>query len=445
MKKIDSWFFRCAVAGVMLGLGYNPACPLSTEASENQTPIEIILPGPEQMDTVLEESISMRKSHRMFTGEPVTDEELSTVLWSACGMRDDGTRTVAAIDGKHGANVYVLKQEAVYKYISDNHTLVFFGEGDRRICYKENTDIYKAPVQILLCCDIDTGDVFRTAAEIGEIGQAVYLSAGSLGLGTVATAQSPYSAEHIGLPENEAAIIMMPLGHLKNSYSFIYQPFRISTLDALSFSEVSISKAIQERTSAASVGGTLSRQEKSQLIWSSWGFSPLRDRQFTAIGYLPRHRNVPCPHYTYDAVRMYVIMEDGVYRYNVFSNLYIPGQPVFDFLEKVAEGDQRDALAQACSNPSVAGAPLSIIPVLDVEQVQSSMDIDPATPPEYYWPYWYFTAGASAHNMLLEATALGLAGTVTCPVAPELLLSLLGLDAAVFHPMLVVSVGSLAE
>ncbi|MCP4624459.1 MAG: hypothetical protein GY850_13165 [bacterium] len=139
---------------------------------------------------------------------------------------------------------------------------------------------------------------------------------------------------------------------------------------------------------------------------------------------------------------MYVVIDDGIYKYCAFSNLKIPGQPVVDYLVKVVEGDKREALAQACSRPALAAAPLSIISIMDIENVQAAMDIEKSTPTEYYWPYWYFVAGASAHNMLLEATALQLVGMMTYPDDPAALLSVLGLNDEALQPLLVVSVGS---
>ncbi|MCP4717041.1 MAG: hypothetical protein GY868_18090 [Deltaproteobacteria bacterium] len=434
---------RMAMIIMVLALGSRAVSADDTVSStDNQTSTAYVLPLPGQVDMILEEAISKRKSHRIFTEETVTDEELSTVLWAAYGMRDDGKRTVAAIDDVHAAVMYILKEDAVYKYNPHQHALELYKQGDYRVAFKDSAVIYMAPVQIVLCWDTARSDLLRTSVEIGAVGQTILLASVSLGLGTVVTAQSPFSMEHIGLPEQEAALVMMPLGHLKNSYKFSEQPNRISMLEMVTYSDMSFSTALQERNATDSPGGSLSAQEKSQLIWAAYGFSPLRDKQLNFI-YLPRHRTVPSPHYTYDAVIMYVVMDDGIYKYCAFSNLKIPGQPVVDYLVKVVEGDKREALAQACSRPALAAAPLSIISIMDVANIQSSMDnVEKSTPIEQYWPYWYFVAGASAHNMLLEATALQLAGMMTYPDDPAALLSVLGLNDETLQPLLVVSVGS---
>ena len=74
------------------------------------------LPPPMSVDMTVEETIFRRMSVREFTEDPVTEEELSTILWAAYGYTDDGKRTVHGIDGVHAAHIYVLKEDAVYKY-----------------------------------------------------------------------------------------------------------------------------------------------------------------------------------------------------------------------------------------------------------------------------------------------------------------------------------------
>lgn len=441
MKKTVSFIYRLAIACLILVLGYSNVFATDNETTDNQTITEHILPPPRNVDTILEESISMRKSHRIFTDDPVTDEELSTVLWAAYGIRADGKRTVAAIDGVHAAIIYVLKEDAAFKYNPENHSLVFYAEGDHRLSFQEYPNIYMAPIQLLLGWDTDKAEPFPAAVELGEIGQNIQLMSVSIGLGSVVTAQLAPAEGRLELPQNEWQMVMMPLGHLKTPYRFFYQPNRLSLLDPVAYSEMSLSTALKERNEVPTLGGTLSGQEKSQILWAAYGFSPLLDKQLNFI-YLPRHRTVPNPHYAYDAVIMYVVTQDGIYRYSVFCNLMIPGQPVVDFLIKVLDGDKRKDISQACIQPSIASAPLSILSVLDIEKALAALDIERSVPAEYYWPYLYYVAGASAHNILLEATALNLSGNITYPQDPTSVLSILGLSEEAYQPLLVMSVGS---
>ena len=421
LRKI--WILPLLV--LLLGISFvSVTDSIVSEAIHTST--EYSLPSPLSVNMILEESIFMRKTVRNFTEEQVTDEELSTVLWAAYGLRDDGKRSVAPIDDVHAAVIYVLKKDAVYKYNALNHSLVFHKEGDYRIVFG-NTDIYMAPVQLGLCWDTGMADSFHAAAEIGEIGQNIALMTVSLGLGTVVTSQFPPAFEQIGLPENETEMIMMPLGHPTRSYDFTYIPNRTSSLPDIKYSDVSLSTALQERNETTSLGGTLSAQEKSQLLWSSYGYSGLIETQGN---FPPRHRTVPSPHYTY-ALRVYVVTESGIYRYSELCNFEEEELPVVTSLDEVVAGDKRYDIAHACSQPAIASAPLSIISVLDIEK---------STPIDYVWRLWYFVAGASAQNMLLEAAALNLSANIFFPTDVASILSILGLNDG-FQPLLVVPVG----
>ena len=93
---------------------------------------EKFLPPPIDVDMILEESIFRRMSVREFKDEPVNDEDLSTILWAAFGLRDDGKHTISKINNTYSAIIYVLNEEAAYKYNPINHSLVVYKEGDFR-------------------------------------------------------------------------------------------------------------------------------------------------------------------------------------------------------------------------------------------------------------------------------------------------------------------------
>ena len=86
---------------------------------------EYPLPPPQFINISLEETIMRRASMREFSDEPVTDEELSTILWAAYGLREDGELTIAKINGSHAAVIFVLLED-VYTYNPTNHPLVFY-------------------------------------------------------------------------------------------------------------------------------------------------------------------------------------------------------------------------------------------------------------------------------------------------------------------------------
>jgi len=407
-------------------------------AIETSSLTDYSLPSPIDVDMIVEESIFRRMSVREFTDEPVTDEELSTILWAAYGLRDDGKRTVSGIDGIYAAVIYVLKEDAAYTYDALNHSLTIYKEGDYR-------DIvgwqYSAPIQLGLCWNSDKTELCYASVELGEIGQNIQLMANALDLGTVVTAQGPDSAiEPLGLPDNEEGMIVIPLGHPKHPYNFINKPKWISFLPPIQYSDVSLSTAIQEREESNSWNGELTKQEQTQLIWASYGYSYFVDDSNNTIGRLDRHRTVPSAH-GYYPLQMYVVTESGVYLY--FPNFYNPvygllrgiwNLPVVTFLMKIQNGDYREDIAHASSNPSIASAPLLIISVLDVDKTIRWDDLSGML------HIWYYEAGASAQNILLEATSWDISGSIEFPSDVAAICSLFKLNDD-FIPLLIVPVG----
>jgi nitroreductase len=408
------------------------------------------LPPPKSVDMVLEESIFRRSSVRDFSDESVSDEDLSTILWAAYGFRDDGSRTVPGIEGVHGVHIYILKRGAfsryeIYKYDPLNHSLNFYKEGSF-----PNLVQYFSPVYLGIVWDTNISlNENYVSAEIGEIGQNVYLMSNALNLGTVANVG--LSLSMIGLPSNEEAKIIMPLGHPKYPYDFKYIPLVFSVLPRIDYSKMNLTTAIKERTEAFPIGGELTNQEQSQMIWSSYGYSYLLDKSgYDFIYHINRHRTVPSAH-KYYPLRIYTVTESGIFRYipNIYDPLIGPLQilfnfprfpyPVVSFMAKIRNGDHREELSQICLESSLASAPLNIISVLDIDRTRPS-GWDDLSSEELRW-LWYYEAGASAYNILLEATAWNLSSSIKTITDKNAICNLLRLNNEQFEPLIVVPVG----
>jgi len=393
---------------------------------------EYHLPPPQVIDMSFEESIMRRASMRNFTDEPVADEELSTVLWAAYGLRNDGKMTVAEINGAHAAVIYVLLED-VYKYNPMNHSLFLYKEGDYR-------DIvgwqYSAPVQLCLCWNTDIADANFGSAELGAVGQNIYFAANAIGLGTVITAQGDSPAiTPVGIPENEHGMGVMPLGHLEIDYNFKYRPMLFSLLPRVRFSDTSLTTALEKRDEVTSwESNSISRKDLSHLIWASYGYSYYLDESNTGV--VKRHHTVPSAH-GYYPFRIYAATKFGVFRYIYgLYNIDLWGLPVISFLLPVELGDKRTEIAQA-TELFASDAPLNIIIVLDIDKTNQWDDLSDES---LRW-IWYYEAGAAAHNVLLQATSRGLAGNILPINDKESICSLLRLNKEKFDPMLVVPVG----
>ena len=390
------------------------------------------LPPPRSVDMSLECVMSRRLSIRAFTDESVNMEDLSTVLWAAYGYRDDHQRTAPGIEETHAAHIYVLTEDAVYKYDAFNHSLILYKTGDNR----SDVAQYEAPIQLGIVWDTSQSPFENyTGAEIGQIGQNIQFMALALGLGSVVTGERPSPLDKIGLPAHEVGKIVMPLGHPQNPYTHHYRPLWVSPLPRIISSDISLTTILEERTRASSFEGTLTRQELSQVLWASYGYSPFIERREQEENPLKRHRTVPSAH-GYYPLRMYAVAETGVYRYIPgLLDIYRWGLPIVTYLLKTRMGDHRVEIADA-SQSSIATAPLLIVSVLDVEKTNQWDDL---SGPEIRW-IWHYEAGASAHNVLLEATAWDLSAAIV-PVHDVTAVQVaLGLDDN-FLPLYIVPVG----
>ncbi len=171
-------------------------------------PTQIYLPAPGQKRTVtLEEAIVQRRSIRDYSHEPLSQSQLSQILWSAQGITDmrRKRRAVPSAGATYPLEIFVVCgrdgvaeiADGIYHYNIDNHSLNLQHKGDVRPelarAALNQEFIYEAPIAIVICALYE-----RTAIrygsrgeryvhiEVGHAGQNIYLQATTLGLATVA-------------------------------------------------------------------------------------------------------------------------------------------------------------------------------------------------------------------------------------------------------------------
>jgi len=189
-------------------------------------PIE--LPQPNLKGTVtLEEALAERRSVREFTGDPLTVEELSQLLWATQGITDpQGYRTAPSAGALYPLEVYVITSEGIYHYDPSRHRLTLHQPGDFRpglhaVALRQGP-VLTAPVVFVI-----TAVYERTEAkygkerspryvhlEAGHAAQNLLLQAVALDLGAV-----PIGAfidekvkEALALPYNHQPIYVIPVG-----------------------------------------------------------------------------------------------------------------------------------------------------------------------------------------------------------------------------------------
>ena len=116
-----------------------PATILMPTPSPEQANI-IKLPEPQyDSDVSIEQSLLNRRSIRSYTGEPLTLQEVSQLLWAAQGVTDPrGFRTAPSAGALYPLELYLVAGDVedltsgVYRYEPDGHQLVRIMDGDKR-------------------------------------------------------------------------------------------------------------------------------------------------------------------------------------------------------------------------------------------------------------------------------------------------------------------------
>jgi SagB-type dehydrogenase family enzyme len=197
---------------------------------------KIHLPPPSPKGRIsLEEAIARRRSVRDFTPEPLSQSQLSQVLWAAQGLSERGGRyrTVPSAGATYPLEIFVACGEnsvdgigeGVYQYDVENHSLVRHLKGDVRgelaRAALDQDFIVIAPVDIIIGVAYSrTTSAYRgrgeryVHVEVGHAGQNIYLQATALGLATVAI--GAFHDEQVGevlrLGKEYQPLYIMPLG-----------------------------------------------------------------------------------------------------------------------------------------------------------------------------------------------------------------------------------------
>jgi nitroreductase len=352
----------------------------------------IPLPPPLPVGMVLEQSVSRRMSYRAYTAAPVTDEELSTVLWAAYGRTANGGRTVYSPNGTYSTTLYVIRNDATYIYVAANHSLLLFKTGN----YLYIGQYDSAQVKFGLVWNTSIApDLKGGLAQIGMIGQNIYFEANTLDLGVVTTGYGVDELNDLGLPPNEEPEIIMPMGHPSPPYSFTYNPLPPANLPGIVNNTLTLFDAVSNRSITHEWSTVpLTLLEESQLLWCSYGYSYYFDNVNN-----DRHRTLPSAVDIYP-FKIFAANETGVYQY----------APQTHSVSLVVSGDRREAIQSALApvNISIASAPFMVLAFWD--QTLGSQ-----------WPteWWYYESGAITHNVLLEGTALNLTGNVVTVFADQ--------------------------
>jgi SagB-type dehydrogenase family enzyme len=219
MKRLVSLLAVLMLVGVAIAVGIAAETPPTA-------PQEVALPAPVTKGAMsLEEAITKRRSVRGFDAKPLTEQQLSQLLWAAQGITDPATghRAAPSAMARYPLTVYVCKSDGAFAYQPQGHKLVRVTDKDIRA---EVTQPPRggeaAPVSFVFTGDPSKfGGRFpdRAAAfvylEVGHAAENLALEATALGLATVPQGGIDTAAitKALSLPEGTLVVYTMPVGY----------------------------------------------------------------------------------------------------------------------------------------------------------------------------------------------------------------------------------------
>jgi len=191
--------------------------------------IQLLLPQ-KDLEFPLMKALSLRRTKRRWTGEGLSDQELSDLLWAACGMtaaptpRAKSKRTVPSGRNAQAVHVYVALESGVYQYREESHDLYLQTEGDLRSIISNQKMMKSTPVGLVYVADFDklkgyvgTDDQrkwFVSGTETGFISQNVYLycAAANLSTAIIGLVDRERLHEAMQLKDNQKIIYTQAVG-----------------------------------------------------------------------------------------------------------------------------------------------------------------------------------------------------------------------------------------
>lgn len=211
-----------------------PAEPFKTEEMQKIGIGERIkLPEPRyEGETSIEEALARRRSIRAYSGDNLTREEVSQLLWAAQGITAPwGGRTAPSAGALYPLELYVVVgdvegiDKGVYRYSPEEHELEKVRDGDIRTeladaalgqeCVRDAAiDLVFAAVYERTTAKYKERGIQYVHLEAGHAAQNVYLQAVSLDLGTVTIGAFVDSEvkKIMNIGEQEDPLYIMPVG-----------------------------------------------------------------------------------------------------------------------------------------------------------------------------------------------------------------------------------------
>lgn len=163
--------------------------------------------------------LQKRESVREYAADPLTDQELSNILWGACGINRPDSKRLTAPSAVNAQDiiVFVCRADGAWRYDAQQNTLTRITELDlRQAVAGRQPFAANAPVCLLLVSDLSKlrGNREYGAMDAGYVSENIYLVCTAMGLKTVARAMMERDAlvRELGLSDSQVPMLNHPIG-----------------------------------------------------------------------------------------------------------------------------------------------------------------------------------------------------------------------------------------
>lgn len=179
--------------------------PMVAEAASGGGGERVNLPGPDKNGgKPLMQALALRASNRGMSEQPVSDQDVSNILWAAWGVnRSDGRRTVPTARNTQAAALFVVKADGVWRYEAEKHELVKVLGEDMR------SKFTNAPMTLIYAAEEGP----YAGMHVGSMYQNVGLYCASAGLANVVKGTGVNALQgKLPLPPKYSILIIQSVG-----------------------------------------------------------------------------------------------------------------------------------------------------------------------------------------------------------------------------------------
>lgn len=168
----------------------------------------------------LMQALQQRRSERSYADTELTSQQLSTILWAACGISDaeSGKITAPSAMNKQDITLYVCRKDGAWRYDNQANSLTKVSDKDLRGAVASRQEFAaKAPVSIVIVSDqskYGNKSLEFGAMSAGYVSQNIYLACTAMGLSTVAraTMDTDVLSKELQLKDTDRLMLNHPIG-----------------------------------------------------------------------------------------------------------------------------------------------------------------------------------------------------------------------------------------